>query len=68
MPRDLHETAARAREAIPINYDLRLDEVMTLVRQARGTPDDTIEAIMEAFRYGFVLGCRATARGKVKSV
>ena len=49
-------------------YDMTFDEFCTLfkIANSKDTRDPLAKAIMIAFRYGFVLGHRATVAGKVK--
>ena len=63
MTRDIEKTAEKARENKPEYYDLTYQEMQDLLEKARG---DIGNAIRTAFNYGFVLGHRATAAGKVK--
>lgn len=63
MTRDIEKTAEKARENKPEHYDLTYQELRDLLEKARG---DIGKAIITAFNYGFVLGHRATAAGKVK--
>jgi len=69
MARDMHELAAKAQAIKPHGYDLSLSEVTELLTKARSAnKEDTLQAISEAFNYGFALGCRASQNGKVKHV
>lgn len=66
MTRDMKKTAEKATREIPSNYDLNSSEIIDLMKKARkGSPDDTYNAIITAFKYGFVLGHRATVAGKI---
>ena len=49
-------------------YDMTFDEFSNLIKLAssKDTPDPLSKAIFTAFRYGFVLGHRATVAGKIK--
>lgn len=67
--RDMHQTALRAKEVIPVNYCLRMVEMQELLRRARQLDrEETLQAIEEAFLYGFALGNRATVAGKISKV
>ena len=64
--RDMNTTAARAEGQIPKEYHLRLEEITELVRRARALDrEESLQAILTAFEYGFVMGSRATAAGKI---
>jgi len=66
MTRDMEKTAEKAIQNIPDKYTIMSDEIMDLMKKARlKSPDETFDAILTAFRYGFVLGHRATIAGKV---
>ena len=66
MNRDMIKTAQKAETNVPANYDLNSSEIIDLMKKARsGSPDDTYNAIITAFKYGFVLGHRATVAGKI---
>ena len=66
MVRDFRKTAEKAHHKIPDYYDLYSTEIIDLMKQARDRdPEETYEAILTAFRYGFVLGHRATTAGRV---
>ena len=63
----MRKTAEKAEHNIPDSYDLYSNEIEKLMEQARCySANETYEAIATAFRYGFVLGHRATLAGKVK--
>ena len=65
--RNMEKTAEKADHNIPDYYDLYGTELTTLFRKARsGNADETYEALVTAFKYGFVLGHRATLACKVK--
>lgn len=65
MLRDMEKTAEKATGNIGRYYDMKSSEVIELMKKARnGSPDDTLDAIITAFRYGFVLGHRATVASK----
>ena len=67
MVRDMKKTAEKAERNIPDSYDLYSNEIEKLMEQARcHSANETYEAIITAFNYGFVLGHRATLAGKVK--
>ena len=63
--RDLKETADKALHNIPGNYDLTFNELVQLLNEAATGADGRCEAIYTAFRYGFVLGNRATVSGRI---
>lgn len=64
--RDMRTTAARAEGRIPKEYHLKLDEITALVKRARALDqEESLQAIITAFQYGFVMGSRATAAGKI---
>ena len=66
MIRDFRKTAEKAHHNIPDYYGMRGQEIIDLMKQARDRdPEETYQAIVTAFRYGFVLGNRATVAGKV---
>lgn len=62
--RDIERMAARAKGNIPYNLTMTLGEVEQ-IRQLAETKDP-IELIGMIFRFGFVVGHRATRRGRVK--
>ena len=66
MNRDMKKTAEMATLNTPDHYDINSAEIFDLMAEARRSPGETYEAILTAFRYGFVLGHRATLAGKVK--
>lgn len=67
MIRDMKQTADKARSNIPGSYDLNSTELSELLNKARqNDPNETYDAIVTAFMYGFVMGHRATLAGKVK--
>lgn len=64
--RDMATTAARADRMIPKGYDLTLTEVEELLRRVRALDrEESLQAIITAYHYGFVMGNRATVGGKV---
>ena len=66
MKRDMNKTAERADSQIKDAYDINILEVQELINKARnGSRYDAFDAIVTAFKYGFVLGHRATVAGKV---
>ena len=68
--RDLIATASKARDKFPPAYQLSVQEVLALMRLAQdeNKPDGLMNAIIAAFRYGQVLGLRASERGLVKGL
>ena len=58
-------TANRARRKIPTGYRLTADEMQELTSMVSNGDDGVIDALLVAFRYGFVLGTRAANRDKV---
>lgn len=63
--REMMETAAKFDKGeIPAAYDLSYTEVLRLLDMAAA--GRLFDAIETAFRYGYVLGHRATAAGKQK--
>lgn len=65
--RNMKSTADKANSNIPCSYDLNSTELSELIKQARNAdPNETYDAIVTAFLYGFVMGHRATLAGKVK--
>lgn len=61
--RNLFETAKKAK--IPENYQMHLGEIyailntMPFLHYVSGATDLTYEAIITAFKYGYVKGCRS---------
>ena len=67
MKRDMKTTAEKAMHNVPDFYDINSEELRELLKKTRTVdPNDAFDAIVTAFHYGFVLGHRATAAGKVK--
>lgn len=67
MKRNMENTASKAKNTIPDNYNITTGEILTLMKKARSADaNEALYAIADAFRYGFVLGHRATLAGKVK--
>ena len=65
--RNMKQTADKASNNIPSTYDLNSTELRELISKARqADPNDSYDAIVTAFMYGFVMGHRATLAGKVK--
>lgn len=67
--RDMIQTASKMNgqfiEKKGLNrYELSFDEITMLRNMIQD--DKTIEAIITAFKYGFVLGHRATVTGTIK--
>ena len=65
MKRNMERTAAIARGNVPSKYDLSYSEIMEALKMIRSGPAKEYEAVTILFRYGFVLGHRATVNGKV---
>ncbi len=67
MKRDMNKTAERANKYSKDGYDICTTEIQELMNKARnGSCTETFEAIITAFKYGFVLGNRATIAGKIQ--
>lgn len=66
--RDMSKTVAKAYRKIPAEYMLTADEVNSLHRLVKSEDGGELEAFIKAFRYGFVLGTRAKANGKVDTL
>ena len=66
MTRNMEKTAERATKEIPGYYDINSAEIIDLMKKARNAnPNDTFDAVVTAFKYGFVMGNRATVTGRV---
>lgn len=64
--RNMEQIAERARHRIAADYDINSTEIKRLMVLARSADaNKTFESICIAFRFGFVMGHRATRRGKV---
>ena len=64
--RDMDKTVTRAEGSIPKEYHLKVAEISELVRRARALDkEESLQAVITAFEYGFVMGNRATLSGKV---
>ena len=79
MKREMMKTANKAVGNIPMQYDMVWGELRELKDIAeyqddfgtyggtvKATGDGFFAAVRIAFQYGFVLGCRAAHRGRVK--
>ncbi len=66
MQRDMVAIASNARDKIPREYGITVEEVQALheMRIEHGA-DGELDAYTTAFRYGFALGVRAAKRGRV---
>lgn len=66
MLRNMEKTAEKATKNIPDYYDINCSEINELMKKARhGSVDEAFTAIITAFKYGFVLGHRATVAEKM---
>lgn len=64
--RNMEQIAERAEGRIAIDYDINSAEILRLMKLARNADaNKTFESICIAFRFGYVMGHRATRRGKV---
>ena len=61
--RNMEKTASKAIKNIPTAYDLSVEELYRLYDLMR---KDKTEALLMAFRYGFVLGTRAIDKKQCK--
>lgn len=61
--RNMMETAQKAKGNIPHEYSLTMSECRELTVMVHD--GHLVSALLTAFRYGFVLGNRATASGKI---
>ena len=67
MFRDMKNTAAQAIGKIPNGYQLRATELGELIELAySGRTDGVYDALVMAFRYGFILGKRAQKNAPTK--
>lgn len=67
MKRDMNKTAEKANYFPRDCYDIRISEIQELINKARnGSCTEAFDAIVTAFKYGFVLGNRATVAGKIQ--
>ena len=68
MPkRNMASLAENAKTKIPYEYDIGLDELTILMGKIlSGDANKAFEAVSTAFQYGFVLGHRATRKGKIR--
>lgn len=65
MNRDLMKTSDLIKGKIPDRYDLTVGEMQMLHEMIHsGSGDGEYDALVSAFRYGFVLGARAEKSGK----
>lgn len=64
--RDIVKTIEKHYFNIPDKYDLTVEEVQAIMEHSRGKSDlDTqLNMIYAAFIAGFILGSKATAKGK----
>jgi hypothetical protein len=53
---------------IPLRYDLATDDLAAIHEMIHQGTDEEYRAISMIFDYGFVMGNRATRRGKVKAL
>lgn len=67
MKRDMNKVIAQTDGTIPYGYQLTGDEWLQLAHHAAGGGDDTLDAIVEAFTYGFALGMRCQKRKNKKA-
>lgn len=66
MIRNMEKTAKKAESNVPVLYDLSFSEITELYRVIEsGSKEKALDAILIAFKYGFVMGHRATLAGKV---
>lgn len=63
--REIVATAHNAKGKLPHVYSLKVGELLELMSMASKGEDGLLNALMEAFRYGVVMGTRAAYRGKV---
>ena len=69
MTRNMEKLSEEARKAIPAEYDINSVELSRLRDMIySGDKDKVFEAVCMAFNFGFVMGNRATRRGKVKAL
>ena len=61
--RDLFITSDEVRGRIPVVYDLMASDIQQLYKLSK---EDPFNALTVCFRFGYVLGHRATLRGKYK--
>ncbi len=57
-------TAYKAKGKIPTKYRLTADEMIELTSMVSNSEDGLHDALLVAFRFGFVLGTRAAYKGK----
>lgn len=62
MKRNMEITAEKAKGIVPERYDLTVPEIVALANKAK---ESKVDAVCTAFLYGFMMGHRATAAGKI---
>ena len=69
MNRNMEKLSESARKVIPAEYDINSEELTRLRNMIySGDKDKVFDAVCIAFNFGFVMGNRATRRGKVKAL
>lgn len=69
MPkRDIISRSKDAQEKIPDAYDLSGTDLADLFNLARQGRDQTLDAIIAAFNYGFIRGNYATIKRGLKAI
>lgn len=67
--RNMVKTVEKSKGQIPLHYDLVVEDLNVFMRMIKENGiDGAFDAVVMAFRYGFVLGNRATVAGKVKKL
>ena len=65
MKRNMVQTADKVKHHIPERYDLTIEELQELrTIMHGGSCECEFDALITAFRYGYVLGVRAEKAGK----
>ena len=70
--RNMNNIINGTRGKIPEYYDMTMQEILDMMHPLNSAyltteeKDQLIHMIINSFRYGFALGCRATIAGKVK--
>ena len=70
--RNMNNTINKIRGKIPTQYDMTMQEILDMMHPLNNAyltteeKDQLIYMIVNSFRYGFALGCRATIAGKIK--
>ena len=65
--RSMEKLAEAAEHNKPTDYDINSSEILRLMKMARDyDPNETFNCVVMAFNFGFVMGHRATVKGKVK--